>query len=147
MSLNKILSFGGNNALAVTNFFGSTLGQVERPSIQQIDGLPLGTADGTSTGEVGLKVIVIAGGGGGGGGSTVAISQATPGTTNAVFVTNSSSFSIPHFDNQAFTYYGFTNNIHTQVFKLGSTVVATLTFTYVGLGAANDDNVSTIVQS
>ena len=78
------------------------------------------------------------------------IDQTTPGTTNAVFVKNGMSFSIPAFDFQAFTYVGATNNVSTIVFKsggAGGTTVASLTFTYVGAGAADDDDVATITQS
>jgi len=58
-----------------------------------------------------------------------------------------SSFAIPSYDSQAFTYFGATNNIQTQVFKSGGTTVATLTFTYVGGGASDDDLILTITQS
>jgi len=50
-------------------------------------------------------------------------------------------------NNIAYTYYGSTNNIDTQVFKSGSTTVATITYTYVGGGVANDDNILTQVRS
>lgn len=80
----------------------------------------------------------------------VGIDQTTNGTTNAVFVKNGMSFSIPAFDYQAFTYVGATNNVSTIVFKSGGSggaTVATLTFTYVAAGAADDDDVATITQS
>lgn len=57
------------------------------------------------------------------------------------------SFVISTFDSQTFSYFGATNNVETVVYKLGATTVAILTFTYVGGGASNDDNVATIVQS
>lgn len=71
-------------------------------------------------------------------------------STTGITVKNGSSFSIPAFNYQAFTYVGSTNNISTQVFKSGGsggTTVATLTFTYVNAGVANDDNISSITQS
>ena len=59
-------------------------------------------------------------------------------------------FSIPANDYQAFTYYGSTNNVHTQVFKSGGsggTTVATLTFAYTGGGATSDDTVTSITKT
>lgn len=67
-----------------------------------------------------------------------------------VTVKNGSSFSIPAFNYIGFTYVGVTNNIATQVFKSGGssgTVVATLTYTYVAAGAADDDDIASITQS
>jgi hypothetical protein len=57
---------------------------------------------------------------------------------------------IPASDYVAYSYYGVTNNIQTATYKSGGsggTTVATLTFTYVGGGAANDDNVASITKS
>lgn len=62
-------------------------------------------------------------------------------------VVNVNGFYIPYFTEIDFTYYGSTNNIHTQVFKNGSTTVATLTYTYVGGGSSNDDLILAIVLS
>lgn len=61
--LNKILT-ALNGRLKVTNLFGGAVGDKDT-----IDGLPIGTADATATGELGVKVIIIAGGSGGGGGA------------------------------------------------------------------------------
>lgn len=63
---------------------------------------------------------------------------------------NGNGFVIPVSDYQAFTYYGSTNNIHTIVSKAGGssgTTVATLTFTYVGSAASDDDVVATITKT
>lgn len=53
-----------------------------------------------------------------------------------VTVVNGASFVIPAYDSQHFTYieYGAADDdlISTQVFKKGATVVATLTYLYVG---------------
>ena len=54
---------------------------------------------------------------------------------------------IPSHYYVAFTYYGSTNNIHTISYKTGGsggTTVATVTYTYVGSGASNDDSIATI---
>lgn len=59
-------------------------------------------------------------------------------------------FNIPPFDYQAFTYVGVTNNIATRVFKIGGAsgqTVATLTYTYVAAGAADNDDIATITLS
>lgn len=75
-----------------------------------------------------------------------------PSGTSAMTVTvkNGSSFSIPAFDYIGFAYVGVTNNIDTQTFKSGGstgTTVATLKYTYVGAGASDDDDISSITQS
>lgn len=57
---------------------------------------------------------------------------------------------IPASDYVAYTYCGSTNNIQTATYKSGGSggsTVATLTFTYVGSGVANDDNVASITKS
>lgn len=117
MSKNLILTSGNQN-LEVTNF----LGLEERGSII---GLPLGTSNGTKTGELAVKTIVVGG-------------QVTVGGT---------SFNIPPFTSQNFTYVGggASNDdlIATQVFKNGSTTVGTLTYAYVG----STNNILSIVQS
>lgn len=62
----------------------------------------------------------------------------------------SGSFTIPAFDYQVFTYVGSTNNVSTQVFKTGGsggTTVATLTFTYIAAGAADNDKIASITKS
>jgi len=81
------------------------------------------------------QIFVTLGGGGAGGGGIV------------VTVSNGSSFSIPTFNSQAFTYYGGTNNIQTQTFKMNGATVATLTFVYVNGAASDDDLILTITQS
>lgn len=63
---------------------------------------------------------------------------------------SSNQFAIPSYDYISFSYVGSTNNVATQVFKTGGsggTTVATLTYTYVGSGASNDDKVLTITKS
>lgn len=63
---------------------------------------------------------------------------------------SSNGILIPSSDYVAYTYYGATNNIETAVYKTGGSggsTVATLTFTYVGGGAANNDNVATLTKS
>jgi len=77
------------------------------------------------------------GAGGSGGGSssatilvqTVGFLLAPPGTTN-----------------QALTYVGSTNNVHTIVYSGGS-VTRTVTFTYKSAGAADNDLVTNITQA
>lgn len=61
--------------------------------------------------------------------------------------TPAGSFPIPAFDEQVFAYYGATNNIQTITYKKDGATVSTLTFQYVGGGAADDDNVTNISQS
>lgn len=56
-------------------------------------------------------------------------------------------FPIPSYCVIDFTYYGSTNNIKTQTFRASDTtgeVVGMLTFSYVGGGASNNDNISRI---
>ena len=54
------------------------------------------------------------------------------------------NFQLPTFDNLAITYVGATNNINTVVYKVGTTVVGTLTLAYVGgVPAADDAKIST----
>lgn len=70
--------------------------------------------------------------------------------TTGVALSNGVTFNVPIFDYQAFTYIGSTNNISTQVFKIGGSggsTVATLTYAYVAAGAADDDLISSITQS
>lgn len=55
MGLNRILT-SGNAALSVTAFLGSTIAD-----IPTLEGVPLGTVDGTATGEVAAKVMVVGG--------------------------------------------------------------------------------------
>lgn len=52
---------------------------------------------------------------------------------------------VPENDEQVFSYFGATNNVQTITYKLGGSTVATQTFTYVGGGAADDDDVASIV--
>lgn len=59
-------------------------------------------------------------------------------------------FAIPEFDYFICTYVGSTNNIATTVYKTGGaggTTVATLTFTYIAAGAADDDDIATVTKS
>lgn len=59
-------------------------------------------------------------------------------------------FNIPPYDYISNTYYGSTNNVHVATYKSGGsggTTVATLTFTYVGSGDADDDKVATVTKS
>jgi hypothetical protein len=93
------------------------------PSTDTLHGLPLGSYGDSAVGEIFVKVGIISGG------------------------NRSADFSIPSYDTIEFTYIGATNNVDTQVFKLGATTVSTLTFTYVGAGAADNDKVASIVQS
>lgn len=63
---------------------------------------------------------------------------------------SNNGIAIPASDYVGYTYYGATNNIHTAVYKTGGSggaTVATLTFTYVGNGVSNDDNVSSVTKS
>lgn len=43
------------------------------------------------------------------------------------------------------TYYGGTNNIATAVYKLGATTIATVTLTYSGGGASDNDRLTSAV--
>ena len=75
--------------------------------------------------------------------------MATPSAAN-VNHNRPSGFPLPAYDYIAFTYVGVTNNVATQVFKLGGAsglTVATLTYTYVGAGAADDDDIATVTMS
>lgn len=52
------------------------------------------------------------------------------------------------YDSFTTTFIGATNNIATRTFYMGGTSgrsVAIMTFTYLGSGAASDDDVSTLV--
>lgn len=123
-TLNKILTIL-NGPLKIKGLLGLAKSDGTPEEHDQIAGLPLGTNDRSSTGELGVKVITIGDTSGAGSG-------------------------IPLYDYQAFTYIGSTNNISTIVYKSGGsggTTVATQTFTYVGAGAANDDLVATITRS
>lgn len=62
-------------------------------------------------------------------------------------VSPAGSFPIPPYDQQVFDYFLATNNVQTITYKKDGATVAILTFTYVGGGAADDDNVATITQS
>lgn len=50
---------------------------------------------------------------------------------------------LPPWDNRSFTYYGATNNANVVTYKMGATSVATVTYTYVAAGAADNDRVLT----
>lgn len=69
---NPILD-GTNGRLTITGFGGGTA------SMNTLGGLPLGTVDGSPTGQVAVKVMTVSGGGGGGGAVTV-----TSGTVTAL---------------------------------------------------------------
>lgn len=79
-----------------------------------------------------------------------ALNQIMRNTKNLASSSGSDSFAIPTYDYVALTYYGSTNNVHTQTFKSGGssgTTVATLTYTFANGAAANDDFVASITQS
>lgn len=115
MHLNKILT--SINAALKAKFLGASGQTIES---DQLAGVPLGTKDGTATGELAAKVMVVGSAG---------------------------AYSIPPFNSQTFTYFGSTNNVQTIVYKQGVTTVATLTFTYVSGGVADNDLVQTITLS
>lgn len=50
---------------------------------------------------------------------------------------------IPRWDSRSFTYVGLTNNVNVVTYKLAGVSVATVTYTYVAAGAADDDDVLT----
>ncbi len=50
---------------------------------------------------------------------------------------------IPAWDSRTFTYFGSTNNVKTVTYKMGSVTKAVVTYTYVGSGASDDDDVAT----
>lgn len=81
----------------------------------------------------------------------LALTGGVPGTpTVPTFVGGAGGIAIPASDYVAYTYYGSTNNIQTATYKTGGsggTTVATLTFTYVGSGVANDDKIATITKT
>lgn len=62
---------------------------------------------------------------------------------------NTGGFTVPAFNDVKFTYYGSTNNIKTQKFYSNGVLVTngTLTYSYAGGGAANDDLITDIQQS
>lgn len=122
MGLNKILT-SINGRLKVL-LYGIT---DPNAAVDTLEGHPLGTSDQSTTGEIGVKVIVIGSRG-----------------------PQAGQFNIGAYDAMTFDYYGSTNNIEHQKFYTGGTggtLVATLTYTYIGSGVANDDEVATIVQS
>lgn len=48
-------------------------------------------------------------------------------------------FALPAYDTLAIAYYGATNNVHTVVYSLAGTIVATLTLSYAGGTPSSDD--------
>lgn len=66
MTPNPILTTG-NAFLLVTNFAGSPSGvgnaATQNPGIQQFTGVPVGTSDGSGTGELGVKTLLVGGSG------------------------------------------------------------------------------------
>ena len=120
---NPILD-SANQALEVTNLLNGNNGD-GRATMASV---PLGAVGDSPTGEVGLKVIML----------------------NASSVGGPGGIVIPVSDYVSFTYYGSTNNIHVATYKTGGsggTTVATLTYTYVGGGAADNDDIATITKS
>lgn len=72
--------------------------------------------------------------------------MATPNLT-AINIIGGGAVKLPLHDYEAFAYIGSTNNVSTIIgYRGGSggSVAGTLTFTYVGGGASNDDNVASI---
>lgn len=57
----------------------------------------------------------------------------------AKLLSHASGLRIPHHDSFAVSYYAGTNNIETVVYSLDAAEVATVTLTYAGGGASNDD--------
>lgn len=89
-----------------------------------LNGVPLGTSDNSSEGELGAKVISIG-----------ARNQTIPG------------FEIGEYDSIELTYYTGTNNVETVTYKLGADTVAVLTITYVNDAAADDDLIETVTKA
>lgn len=119
MTKNKILT--AINGFLGIQFFGMVNDDGTPKLTTVLEGIPIGSKDGTSTGEAGIKAIIIG--------------------------DNTQGLIIPPYDEQDFTYYGSTNNIETIVYKKATATVLTLTFTYLNSGAANDDLVTKIVPS
>lgn len=123
MTKNKILtSINGElgvQVLGLVDQYGNPVSQTV------LEGIPLGTSDQSSTGELAIKAIIIA-------------DRST---------SPSAGFGIPPYDTITTTYYGSTNNVQTQVFSLNSVTVRTLTYTYAGGGSANNDLVTVIAAS
>jgi len=120
---NPILN-ASNQALEVTNFLNGN-NDNGRSTLASI---PLGATGDSPTGELGVKVIML----------------------NASSVGGPGGIVIPVSDYVGFTYYGLTNNIHVATYKTGGsggTTVATLTYAYVGLGAADNDDISSITKT
>lgn len=130
MTKNKILTTL-NQRLASTNLYSLLAPDGTPLETDVLEGIPLGTDNNAEDGELAVKVIVIAD-----------RSQASQSSIAGI--------TIPNSDYTAFTYYGSTNNIETAIYYIGGsggTVVATLTYTYVGSGSADDDNILTITKS
>src|ERR1700677_1609485 len=100
MTKNKILT--AINGFLGVQLFGSTDINATPIETTVLEGLPLGTSDQSSTGELGAKVILIA--------DRSATAQV------------SSAFLIPSYDEVDYTYYGSTNNIETATYKLATVV-------------------------
>lgn len=65
----------------------------------------------------------------------------------ALQTTVNSGLVVPQHDYEEFSYVGSTNNVDTVTYKTGGsggTIVATETFTYVGSGASDDDNIASV---
>lgn len=58
-------------------------------------------------------------------------------------ITNAISGGLPTWNSRSFTYIGATNNASVVTYKLNGVSVATVTYTYVAAGAADDDDVLT----
>lgn len=78
------------------------------------------------------------------------VSFSGEGGNQIAFLASGQSFSLPPFDSQGYTYHGSTNNIHEQKFYQGGlsgTLVATLTYLYVGGAVSDDDKILSVIKS
>lgn len=123
MILNKILT--RLNASLKVAIYGLKNQDGSPQTRDTLEGSPLGTSDESGTGEIGVKCIIIA----------------NRGSNNV------GGFTIGTYDTQVISYVGSTNNIDTIVFKFAGNTVNTLTYSYVGSGASNDDLIDQIVLS
>lgn len=124
MILNKILTV--LNASLKVAIYGLKNVDGSPQTRDTLEGLPIGTADQSSTGELAVKVIVIS----------------QRGTTTA-----QGGFIIPPYDKVAYTYFSGTNNIETATYSSSGTTVRTLTFAYEGGGSSDNDLVISITAS
>lgn len=122
MSMQNKIFTTANQPLGVQMY---SLGGATPQTFSTLEGLPLGTADNSGTGEIGVKVINIGGVG----------SASIPG------------FVIPPYDEIDLAMWGSTNNLKTVTYKKATVTVATLDLTYVGGGAADNDVLLKIAKS